>query len=63
MNSFKKAFKHLAKDEIMKFLIKNFGDKIDITDRYHHNYARAISDLIIEPVSYTHLTLPTKRIV
>ena len=48
MNSFKKAFKHLAKDEIMKFLIKNFGDKIDITDRYHENYARAISELIIE---------------
>jgi len=48
MNSFKKAFKHLKKDEIMKFLIKNFGDKIDITDRYNENYARAISDLIIE---------------
>ena len=48
MNSFKKAFKHLEKDEIMKFLIKNFGDKIDITDRYNENYARAISDLIIE---------------
>jgi DNA-3-methyladenine glycosylase II len=48
MNSFKKAFKHLEKDKIMKFLIKNFGDKIDITDRYNENYARAISDLIIE---------------
>lgn len=48
MNSFEKAFKHLEKDEIMKFLIKNFGDKIDITDRYNENYARAISDLIIE---------------
>lgn len=48
MNSFKTAFKHLEKDEIMKFLIKNFGDKIDITDRYNENYARAISDLIIE---------------
>ena len=48
MNSFKKAFKLLEKDEVMKFLIKNFGDKIDTTDRYHHNYARAISDLIIE---------------
>ena len=48
MNSFKTAFKHLEKDKIMKFLIKNFGDKIDITDRYNENYARAISDLIIE---------------
>ncbi len=48
MNSFDKAFKHLEKDEIMKFLIKNFGDKIEINNHYYENYAKAISELIIE---------------
>ena len=48
MNSFDKAFKHLEKDEIMKFLIKNFGDKINISNSYYENYAKAISELIIE---------------
>ena len=50
MNSeiYKKPFDHLRKDKIMEFLIKNFGGKIDIKDRYYSNYAKAISELIIE---------------
>jgi DNA-3-methyladenine glycosylase II len=32
----------------MKFLIKKFGDQIDIKDRYNNNYSKAVADLIIE---------------
>ena len=32
----------------MSFLIKRFKNEIDITDRYNNDYAKAISDLIIE---------------
>ena len=42
------AFKVLKNDQIMSFLIKKFKDEIDITDRYNNDYAKAISDLIIE---------------
>ena len=43
-----KPFNHLKKDKVMSFLIEKFGDKIDIKDRYHSNYAKAIAELIIE---------------
>ena len=46
--NFSKAFKHLKKDEVLSFLIKRFGDKITLKDRYESNYAKAISLLIIE---------------
>ena len=46
--NFSKAFRHLAKDEVMSFLIKRFGDEITLKDRYESNYAKAISLLIIE---------------
>ena len=46
--NFSKAFKHLEKDEVLSFLIKRFGDKITLKDRYESNYAKAISLLIIE---------------
>ena len=42
------AFKVLKNDQVMSFLIKKFKDEIDITDRYNNDYAKAISDLIIE---------------
>ena len=42
------AFKVLKNDQVMSFLIKKFKDEIDITDRYNKDYAKAISDLIIE---------------
>ena len=42
------AFKVLKNDQVMSFLIKRFKNEIDITDRYNNNYAKAISDLIIE---------------
>ena len=42
------AFKVLKNDLVMSFLIKKFKDEIDITDRYNNDYAKAISDLIIE---------------
>ena len=46
--NFSKAFKHLKKDEVLSFLIKRFGDKITLKDRYESNCAKAISLLIIE---------------
>ena len=46
--NFSNAFKHLEKDEVLSFLIKRFGDKITLKDRYESNYAKAISLLIIE---------------
>ena len=42
------AFKVLKNDQVMSFLIKKFKNEIDITDRYNNDYAKAISDLIIE---------------
>ena len=46
--NFSKAFDHLKSDKVMAFLIKNFGEKISLNDRYNSNYAKAISYLIIE---------------
>ena len=42
------AFKVLKNAHVMSFLIKRFKNEIDITDRYNNDYAKAISDLIIE---------------
>ena len=42
------AFKVLKNDQVMSFLIKRFKNEIDITDRYNNDYAKAISELIIE---------------
>ena len=42
------AFKALKNDQVMSFLIKRLKNEIDITDRYNNDYAKAISDLIIE---------------
>ena len=42
------AFKVLKNDKVMSFLIKRFKNEIDMTDRYNKDYAKAISDLIIE---------------
>ena len=47
-NLYKKAFKHLESDPIMKYLISELGKEVDITDRYNDNYSKAIADIIIE---------------
>ena len=47
-NLYKKAFKHLESDPIMKYLISKLGKEVDITDRYNDNYSKAIADIIIE---------------
>ena len=47
-NFYKNGIKHLEIDPIMKFLIFNFKDKIDLYNRYNKNYAKAIANLIIE---------------
>lgn len=47
-NIYYKPFKHLKEDKVMEFLINEFGNKIDIKDRYFANYAKAIAELIIE---------------
>ncbi|MAD59598.1 MAG: hypothetical protein CMB81_04615 [Flammeovirgaceae bacterium] len=46
--NYSNAFRGLEKDKVMKFLIKKFGDQIDIKDRYNNNYSKAVADLIIE---------------
>ena len=46
--NYSNAFRGLKKDKVMKFLIKKFGDQIDIKDRYNNNYSKAVADLIIE---------------
>lgn len=46
--AYKKAFKYLESDPVMKYLISKLGRKIDIEDRYNKNYAKAIAELIIE---------------
>ena len=42
------AFDHLKKDEVMFFLIKNLGSKLDWNSRHSDDYALSISNLIIE---------------
>ena len=46
--AYKKAFKHLESDPVMKYLISKLGREIDIEDWYNKNYAKAIAELIIE---------------
>ena len=46
--NYSNAFRGLEKDKVMKFLIKKFGDQIDIKDRYNNNYSKAVDYLIIE---------------
>lgn len=46
--NYSNAFMVLRKDKVMAFLIKKFGDQIDIKDRYDNNFSKAIADLIIE---------------
>ncbi len=46
--TYKKAFEFLESDLVMKYLISKLGKEIDIEDRYNKNYAKAISELIIE---------------
>lgn len=46
--NYSNAFRGLKKDKVMKFLIKKFGNQIDIKDRYNNNYSKAVADLIIE---------------
>ena len=48
INIYSKPFNHLKKDKVMEQLIIKLGDQIDISDRYFKNYAKAISEIIIE---------------
>ena len=48
INIYSKPFNHLKKDKVMEQLINKLGDQIDIRDRYFKNYAKAISEIIIE---------------
>ena len=47
-NIYNKPFNHLKKDKVMEQLINKLGYQIDIRDRYFKNYAKAISEIIIE---------------
>ena len=54
--NFSKSFDHLKSDKVMAFLIDKFGDKISLNDRYDLDYAKAISNLIIEPKYYFNIS-------
>ena len=43
--------------------IRDAGDPVEVARRYNDEGADEITFLDITAVSYTHLTLPTKRIV
>ena len=45
---FDKAFKHLKKDPVMKFLINRYHNKISLDDYKSTNYALSLSNLIID---------------
>ena len=47
-----------GKTTITKKLMQRFGSNVSVI--YHDNYYKAHHDMPFEPVSYTHLTLPTK---
>ena len=44
----KKAYNYLSTDDCLNHFIIKFSDIIDISERYSINYAKALSDLIIE---------------
>tara|TARA_B100001939_G_scaffold117515_1_gene101936 strand:- start:3425 stop:4042 length:618 start_codon:yes stop_codon:yes gene_type:complete len=44
----KKAYNYLSKDNCLCFLIEKFSNDININERHDHNYAKALSYLIIE---------------
>ena len=44
----KKAYNYLSKDDCLNHFIVKFSDSIDISERFSNNYAKALSDLIIE---------------
>ena len=45
---FQKAFSHLKKDNVMKFLIEKFHDKISFKEYSQDNFALSLSNLIID---------------
>ena len=56
-----------VKDSSSKKRYENYLEVLDIIIEYHNNYGAGVKEnnwfdwLMIIPVSYTHLTLPTNR--
>ena len=48
LETLKKAYKYLSKDDCLNHFIVKFSDSIDISERFSDNYAKALADLIIE---------------
>ena len=48
LETLKKAYNYLSKDDCLNHFIIKFSDSIDISERYSDNYAKALADLIIE---------------
>ena len=47
-NTIELAYKHLSNDEVMRFLIDVFREKIDWSNRFNPNHSLSIANLIIE---------------
>ena len=56
-----KAIEKVRKEDIKTEILRI--DKKIAASRLHKNLRDSVSDAVKRPVSYTHLTLPTKRIV
>lgn len=48
LETLKKAYNYLSKDDCLNHFIVKFSDSIDISERFSDNYAKALADLIIE---------------
>ena len=48
LETLKKAYNYLSKDDCLNHFIIKFSDSIDISERFSDNYAKALADLIIE---------------
>ena len=48
LETLKKAYNYLSKDDCLYHFIVKFSDSIDISERFSDNYAKALADLIIE---------------
>lgn len=60
-NTIELAYKHLSNDEVMRFLIDIFREKIDWSNRFNPNHSLSIANLIIEQQISFKAAITVKR--
>ena len=60
-NTIELAYKHLSNDEVMRFLIDVFREKIDWSNRFNPNHSLSIANLIIEQQISFKAAITVKR--